>query len=124
MADLNKLAAKYPGRLMPMGFTDRVADLMRAADLIVTKPGGLSTSECLALGLPMILSAPIPGQEERNADYLLEEGAALKAIDVLALRLRAGALLGDPPRLARMAERARAIGRPYAVRGVLDQVLA
>lgn len=124
LADLNKLAAKYPGRLMPMGFTDRVADLMRAADLIVTKPGGLSTSECLALGLPMILSAPIPGQEERNADYLLEEGAALKAIDVLALRLRAGALLGDPPRLARMAERARAIGRPYAARGVLDQVLA
>ena len=72
----------------------------------------------------MILSAPIPGQEERNADYLLEEGAALKAIDVLALRLRAAALLGDPPRLARMAARARAIGRPYAARDVLDQVLA
>jgi processive 1,2-diacylglycerol beta-glucosyltransferase len=124
LAGLQKLAAHYPGRLMPMGFTDRVSDLMRAADLIVTKPGGLSTSECLALGRPMILSAPIPGQEERNADYLLEEGAALKAIDVLALRLRAGALLGDPPRLARMAKRARAIGRPYAARDVLDQVLA
>ena len=124
LAGLQKLAAKYSGRLMPMGFTDRVSDLMRAADLIVTKPGGLSTSECLALGRPMILSAPIPGQEERNADYLLEEGAALKAIDVLALRLRAGALLGDPPRLARMGERARAIGRPYAARDVLDQALA
>lgn len=121
---LRKLAAKHPGRLVPMGFTDRVPDLMRAADLVVTKPGGLSTSECLALGRPMILSAPIPGQEERNADYLLEEGAALKAIDVLALRLRAGALLGDPPRLARMAERALALGRPYAARDVLDQVLA
>ncbi len=124
LAELQELAAKFPGRLTPMGFTDRIPALMRAADLVVTKPGGLSTSECLALGLPMILSAPIPGQEERNADYLLEEGAALKAIDVLALRLRAGALLGDPPRLARMAVRARAIGRPYAARDVLDQVLA
>jgi processive 1,2-diacylglycerol beta-glucosyltransferase len=124
LANLQNLAAKFPGRLLPMGFTDRVPDLMRAADLVVTKPGGLSTSECLALGLPMILSAPIPGQEERNADYLLEEGAALKAIDVLALRLRAGALLGDPARLASMAARARAIGRPYAARDVLDQVLA
>jgi processive 1,2-diacylglycerol beta-glucosyltransferase len=124
LAGLEKLAERFPGRLTPMGFTDRVPDLMRAADLVVTKPGGLSTSECLALGLPMILSAPIPGQEERNADYLLEEGAALKAIDVLALRLRAAALLGDPPRLARMAARARAIGRPYAARDVLDQVLA
>ena len=72
----------------------------------------------------MILTSPIPGQEERNADYLLEEGAALKAIDVLALRLRAGALLRDPPRLASMAARASAIGRPYAARDVLDQVLA
>jgi len=124
LAGLQKLAAKFPGRLTPMGFTDRVPDLMRAADLVVTKPGGLSTSECLALGLPMILTAPIPGQEERNADYLLEEGAALKAIDVLALRLRAGALLRDPPRLASMAARASAIGRPYAARDVLDQVLA
>jgi processive 1,2-diacylglycerol beta-glucosyltransferase len=124
LADLQGLAARFQGRLIPMGFTDQVPALMRAADLVVTKPGGLSTSECLALGLPMILSAPIPGQEERNADYLLEEGAALKAIDVLALRLRAASLLNDPPRLARMAEAARRIGRPHAARDVLDQVLA
>ncbi len=124
LAELQDMSEKFPGRLIPMGFTGRVPDLMRAADLVVTKPGGLSTSECLALGLPMILTSPIPGQEERNADYLLEEGAALKAIDVLALRLRAGALLGDPARLARMAVRARAIGRPYAARDVLDLVLA
>ena len=124
LAGLQGLAARFPGRLIPMGFTDRVPALMRAADLVVTKPGGLSTSECLALGLPMILSAPIPGQEERNADHLLEEGAALKAIDILALRLRAAALLGDPARLARMAAAARRIGRPYAARDVLDKVLA
>ncbi len=123
LAELQGLAARKPGRLIPTGFTDRVPDLMRAADLVVTKPGGLSTSECLALGLPMILSSPIPGQEERNADYLLEEGAALKAIDDLGLRLRGAALLGDPARLASMAARSRAIGRPYAARDVLDQVL-
>jgi processive 1,2-diacylglycerol beta-glucosyltransferase len=124
LSQLQALAPRFGGRLMPMGFTDRVASLMRGADLVVTKPGGLSTSECLALGLPMILTSPIPGQEERNADYLLEAGAALKAIDILALRLRAAALLGDPARLARMAAAARAIGRPYAARDVLDQVLA
>jgi processive 1,2-diacylglycerol beta-glucosyltransferase len=124
LAQLQALAEKSSGRLIPMGFTDKVPALMRAADLAVTKPGGLSTSECLALGLPMILSAPIPGQEERNADYLLEEGAALKAIDGLALRLRATALLGDRSRLARMAAMASGIARPYAARDVLDLVLA
>ena len=52
---------------------------MSAVDLVVTKPGGLSVSECLAKAKPMLLVSPIPGQEERNADYLLEAGAAIKA---------------------------------------------
>ena len=63
---------------------------MTAADLVVTKPGGLSVSECLAKRRPMLLVSPIPGQEERNADYLLESGAAIKAVD--------GATLGSSSR--------------------------
>ncbi|WP_304412795.1 glycosyltransferase, partial [Sedimentibacter sp. B4] len=54
-----------------LGFTDRMADLMRVASLFVGKPGGLSSSECMAAGLPMVIVNPIPGQEVRNADYLL-----------------------------------------------------
>jgi UDP-N-acetylglucosamine:LPS N-acetylglucosamine transferase len=59
----------------------------------ISKPGGLTTSECLALGLPMIVVSPIPGQEERNADYLLENGAALKAHDAAGLEFRVQELL-------------------------------
>lgn len=93
------------------------------ADLIITKPGGLTTAECLAMGLPMLLSAVIPGQEERNADYLIEQGAALKAFDQLTLRYRIGHLLAHPDQLADMRERARALGRPHAARAVLATVL-
>jgi processive 1,2-diacylglycerol beta-glucosyltransferase len=96
--------------------------VMSASDLCITKPGGLSTSECLAIGLPMLLISPIPGQEERNAQYLLEQGAAWLAMDELALAWRMQRLLAAPATLARLRERARALGRPHAAVHVLDAV--
>ena len=119
---LEALAKRHPGRLLAHGFTDRVERLMAASDLVVTKPGGLTTSECLAMGLPMIVHAPIPGQEERNCEYLLEQGAALKAIDASALEWRVDRLVAHPERLAAMAARARALGHPHAARDVVRVV--
>lgn len=123
LAALRALAQRHPGRLLAQGFTDRVQQLMACADLVITKPGGLTTSECLAMGLPMIVNAPIPGQEERNADYLLEQGVALKAFDGATLEYRVRLLLRDPARLAAMRARAVALGRPGAAAAVLAQVL-
>ncbi|WP_197056480.1 MGDG synthase family glycosyltransferase [Luteibacter mycovicinus] len=117
-------ASKHAGRLIPLGFTRQVEDVMACCDLAITKPGGLTSSECLAMGLPMIVNAPIPGQEERNADYLLEQGAAWKAIDAVALAWRVRLLSDEPDRLAAMAASARAIGRPHAARDVIAAVLS
>ena len=72
---------------------------MICADVIITKPGGLTTSKCLALGLPMVVNAPIPGQEERNADHVMEQGAALKAVDSLVLEFRLRELIAHPEKL-------------------------
>ncbi len=121
---LRELAARHPARLVPMGFTTEIERLMAASDMAITKPGGLTTSECLAMGLPMIVVSPIPGQEERNADFLLENGAALKACDAGALAWRVTDLLDNPARLARLRENALRLGRPDAARTVLDIVLA
>lgn len=116
-------ASRYPGRLFPQGYTPHVDRLMACCDLAITKPGGLTTSECLAMGLPMIVNTPIPGQEERNADYLMEQGAAWKAIDAVSLAWRIAELQAQPARLSSMADAARAIGRPHAAREVIDTVL-
>jgi processive 1,2-diacylglycerol beta-glucosyltransferase len=124
LASLQTLATRYPGRLLAQGYTNRVDSLMACADLAITKPGGLTTSECLAIGLPMIVNAPIPGQEERNADFLLEQGVALKAFDGPTLEYRVRQLLDAPERLAGMRARAVALGRPHAARAVLDTVLS
>jgi processive 1,2-diacylglycerol beta-glucosyltransferase len=123
LAALQRLAARFPGRLAPQGYTDRVERLMACADLVVTKPGGSTSAECLAMGLPMIVNAPIPGQEEHNANYLLEHGAAFKALDLPTLEYRIRYLIARPGKLQEMAGRARALGRPHAARQVLDTVL-
>jgi processive 1,2-diacylglycerol beta-glucosyltransferase len=120
---LKNLAARNPGRLVPVGYSTTVERIMAACDLVITKPGGLTSSECLATGLPMIIVSPIPGQEERNSDFLLENGVALKACDAPAVVWRVNLLLSDPGRLRVMHENARQIGRPDAARKVLDTVL-
>jgi processive 1,2-diacylglycerol beta-glucosyltransferase len=113
---------EYSDRLRVIGFTEDVASLMMAADLAITKPGGLSTSECLVCGLPMLLVNPIPGQEERNAAFLMQEGVAQRADDPLTLQFRLQKLLSDPERLASMRQRAMALGKPQAAQQVLGHV--
>jgi processive 1,2-diacylglycerol beta-glucosyltransferase len=97
---------------------------MTASDLVVTKPGGLTSSEALACGTPLVLVDPVPGQEERNSDLLLEQGAAIKANHWLTLPNKVTALLRDPGRLNRMRANARAAGRPRAAFEVVQRSLA
>jgi processive 1,2-diacylglycerol beta-glucosyltransferase len=121
-----RLAAIRPPhrhRVKLLGFTERMRWLMAAADLLVTKPGGLTVSEALACGLPMVLVSPIPGQEERNADYLLENGAAVKAATPAALTGKVETLLSDEKRLAEMRRRAKKLGHPAAGEAVAAQAL-
>ncbi|MFZ0531334.1 MAG: glycosyltransferase [Propionicimonas sp.] len=106
-----------------LGFTDRLTELMRIAALFVGKPGGLSSSECLAAGVPMVIINPIPGQEERNSDYLLEEGAAVRCNYSTTVGYKIGRLLADPSRLGLMAANARRIGRVDAAARVADSAL-
>jgi processive 1,2-diacylglycerol beta-glucosyltransferase len=75
------------------------------------------------MGLPMIVNAPIPGQEEHNANFVLEQGAALAASDLPGLEYRVRHLLAHPAKLEEMAGRARLLGRPHAARQVLETVL-
>jgi len=122
-AALQALAREHPQRLRAIGFTAEMHRLMAAADLVVTKPGGLTVSECLALGRPMLLAAPIPGQEEHNATHLMEEGAAWLAWDAIGLDYKLARLMAAPALLEAMAARSRALGRPRAARSVLQRVL-
>ena len=106
-----------------LGYSDRMHELMKISDLLIGKPGGLTTAEALACGLPMAIIQPIPGQEERNSDHLLEEGAAIKCNELTTLPYKINKLLDDPARLASMRERAQALGRPGAAGTIVETLL-
>ena len=123
LEELKKLERSFHGKLKSAGFTTTIEINMAASDLAISKPGGLTTSECLAMGLPMIVISPIPGQEERNADYLLENGIALKAHNAAVLEFKLAALLKNPLKLCEMRKAATSIGRPNAAMDILEIVL-
>lgn len=106
-----------------LGFTDRIDELMAVADVVVSKPGGLTTSETLARGAVMAIVNPIPGQESRNSDYLLENGAAIKVNNIGTLAHKIDGLLEDPARLAQLKANVARLARPRAAYDVVEQSL-
>ncbi|TAM75501.1 hypothetical protein EPN44_08605 [bacterium] len=113
---------EYPLRVV--GFVDNVYDYMHAADLLLSKPGGLTSSESLCAELPMVLVKPLPGQEERNTRYLLERKAAVRVGSMASLPEVVRGLLGDPNRLAAMRQRMARLRRPDAARDAANVVAA
>jgi len=113
-----------PVRVVPIGYTTEMDEYMSAADLVLGKPGGLTTSEALAKGLGFVIVNPIRGQEERNADHLLEEGAAIRCNSLPVLAYKIDKLLENPKRLAVMQNNARRLGRPRAAFALVEKILS
>ncbi len=113
-AKLEKIDVPKRHRAKVIGFTTEIDELMTVADLVVSKPGGLTTSEVLARGAAMVIVNPIPGQESRNSDYLLENGAAVKVNNVATMAHKLGELLGDDAKLTRLKQNAAKLGHPNA----------
>jgi processive 1,2-diacylglycerol beta-glucosyltransferase len=119
---LNALSGmRHPTKIV--GFTTEMDAWMAASDLLVGKAGGLTSAEALARGLVLVIVNPIPGQEERNSDHFLEEGAAVRCNNLPALAYKIDALLGDAGRFARMKENVKRAARPHAASDIVSIVL-
>ncbi|MCL6635672.1 MAG: galactosyldiacylglycerol synthase [Peptococcaceae bacterium] len=116
---LSRKAAASPDRLKVYSYVNNVHQLMAASDLMVGKPGGLTCAEALACGLPMLMVDPLPGQEERNAEFLASTGAAMRVAGK-ELAKTAGFCLGDPAFLGKMSAAAARLGRPGAARSAVQ----
>ena len=123
LAQVQNLVGEGNPDFKVLGYTRQMHDLMKVSDLYLGKPGGLTTAEALACGLPMAILSPIPGQEERNSDHLLEEGVAIKCNEMTTIAYKIDALLDDPGRLASMQGRAREMGRPHAAALIVQTLL-
>jgi processive 1,2-diacylglycerol beta-glucosyltransferase len=111
---LDHLVPPSPITLVNRGYVRNMHELLSVCDVVITKPGGLTVSECLAKGKPMLLYAPIPGQEERNADFALRHGVALQAAIPQDLPLLVERILGDPALRRTLQDHLAAESRPDA----------
>lgn len=106
------------------GFTEEMHKMMKSSDVLVGKAGGLTVSESLAMGLPLIIFNPVPGQEIFNVDFLVNYGAGLLARDEDDVVEKVKFLSTHPERLEQMAYNARQLGKPSAAQTVCERVLA
>ena len=120
---LEKIKANGTVKVKPIGYTTEMDEYMSASDIVLGKPGGLTTSEALAKGLVFVVVNPIPGQEERNSDHLLEAGAAIRCNNLPVLSYKLDKLLDDPKRFAKMQENARKMGHPNAAHDIVRKLL-
>lgn len=111
---LNRQIAKYKKKIVLFGYAHNINELMNVSSMIITKPGGITTSEALAKNLPMLIIKPIPGQEANNTSYLTKEGAAVKVDRLEDINLIVDNLLADPERLKCLREAAIRISKPNA----------
>ena len=117
-ARLEGLRGKVALDLHAFGWSDRIPEFMAAAGLLITKPGGVTSAEALATGLPMVLTHPIPGPEERHARYLEELGVAVRAYSSAEIPQIVFRLLSSHERLTEMSRRARELARPDAAHAI------
>ncbi|MCC6758128.1 MAG: hypothetical protein IT395_00695 [Candidatus Omnitrophica bacterium] len=120
---LAKEKKHYSKPIIHFEYANNVDELMEVSTLIVTKPGGLTTSECLAKGLPMVIVDPLPGQEMRNTDFLLKNGIAIRIDKTVDVGEEIDLLLKSPERLALMRKAALAFGKPHAAYDVARLIL-
>ena len=115
---LEHLRRKVTLDLHIFGWTDTIPQLMAVADLLITKPGGLTIAEALSAGLPMIVTHPIPGPEERHVRYLAQQGVALEAKTLEEIPQLVTRMLGKPGNLAEISRRQRDMSRPDAAHAI------
>lgn len=121
---IKKAQKKTSKKIIVYDYANNVDELMEISTLIISKPGGMTTSECLAKGLPMIVVDPIPGQEERNSDFLVKNGIAVRVDEKKKIAEAVQMLLNNPSKLQSMREAALTFGRPHSAQDIARLVLS
>ena len=120
---LKKKIKRSKKKILLFGYVNNIHELMGISDIIITKPGGVTTAEVLTKRIPMVIVNPLPGQEISNTMYLVEKGVAVKSDDPKKIHLIIDELLSNPGKLSRMREAAAYIGKPQSSMNIAKLVL-
>lgn len=111
-SELNSLKESCNKPTKIIGYTKEVNKYMQVSDLLITKPGGITITEALATQLPIALFSPIPGQEEKNADFLLKHNLAIDLDDCKNCKEKIELLISNPNILKKMKKNSLKYSKP------------
>ena len=111
-------------KVVVLGYTNDVPALMNMCDFVISKPGGLTSTECLVMNKPMLIINPIPGQEEQNAIYFTNNGTAIRAYDGEPLSHQINTLVKNEVRVNQMKQMCKLIAKPNASKDIADVIVS
>ncbi|NLL04817.1 MAG: UDP-N-acetylglucosamine--LPS N-acetylglucosamine transferase [Clostridiaceae bacterium] len=123
---LQRYVVQYDKKVLLIGYTDEICDLMDISDLILTKPGGMTISEALIKGLPIFLMTPIPGQEERNSSFLTSNGVAEKIDNEMDVQRVINEVLDNRNKLLYMKDKSKELSLPnsgYKILQLMEELV-
>ena len=120
---LEPLATNFPEQFKVLGYVERIDELYRIASCMITKPGGITLTEATALGVPVILFKPVPGQEKENAHFFEDNHAALIVNQVADITDEVHKLLEDEKRLEQMKRNIRDLHVPRSAELIIEDMI-
>lgn len=118
-----RIANKSNKKAVVLGYTNKVPELMSISDFVITKPGGLTSTECLAMCKPMIIINPIPGQEEQNSIYFTNNGTALRTYKNEPIEHVLDIAVNNKTRVNQMIEMCKIIGKPNSSEDIAKETI-
>lgn len=119
-----KVSEKFDKKVVILGYTTKIPELMHIADFVISKPGGLTTTEILVSNIPFIIINPIPGQEEENARFLLNNGAAVRLYNAEKSTPFLENFLNNDVRIHHIKEMQKAIAKPNSTQAIVEKILS
>ena len=121
---LKKIAENFDKKVVVLGYTNKIPELMNIADVVISKPGGLTTTEILVSNVPFIIINPIPGQEEENARFLLNNGAAVRLYSAEKSTPFLENFLNNDIRITHMKAMQKEIAKPNSTQDIVKEILS
>lgn len=118
-----KLASHSRKKIQILGYTDKIPELLSISDIAITKPGGLTTSECIVTNTPIVVCSPLPGQEEHNSNYILNNGLGFRIFENSNKLLTIRSIINNKERLKQVKEIGKVLAKPNAAKDICEKMI-
>lgn len=118
-----KLASHSSKKIRIFGYTDKIPELLSISDIAITKPGGLTTTECIVTNTPIVISSPLPGQEEHNSNYILNNGLGFRIFENSNKLLTIRSIINNKERLKQIKQMGKLLAKPYAAKNICEKMI-